>query len=319
MIDTNEISVVVQGPVLREQDRPTGHANQTQEVLRSIRGVLPQAKIILSTWEGVDISGLSFDLVIFSRDPGSTGPREKSTSANIVRQIVSSKRGLEVVQTRYALKLRTDTLLTSAKFTDIWEIYSQGLLRNRCFKRRILVSATFTPCPRYCPSPYWVSDFFAFGLTEDVQYLWDIPSPTLAKMQDDEAYRTQRIESGTKITPPTNAEQKLILSMASKAGIHEKVATVTSINPFCLIRSEIFIASHFIPVDPLEAGFELPERFRQFNNHHTYRRDHKSTLFRSKSRFLTANALFQGFIWICYACLKGLSGRIHRYIFNKRS
>ena len=59
MIDSSEISVVVQGPV-----RP-----DTAESLSSVRRVLPRAEIIFSTWEDEKADGLPFDKIVRSRMP----------------------------------------------------------------------------------------------------------------------------------------------------------------------------------------------------------------------------------------------------------
>ena len=51
-IKSEEISVIVQGPI---------HKKRTKKTLQSIRTNLPNAEIILSTWEGSDVKGLDFD------------------------------------------------------------------------------------------------------------------------------------------------------------------------------------------------------------------------------------------------------------------
>jgi hypothetical protein len=175
-----------------------------------------------------------------------------------------------------------------------------------------LVSAIFTPCPRYCPSPYWVSDFFAFGLLEDVRFLWDIPMAEFDRMMEADRRRSEIIAAGKPVPPPVNAEQKLILAMATKAGVREKLESITSVDPFCLMRSERFIASHFLPVDPADSGFVLPERFHSFKGHHTYRFDHEGPLFRTGNSLLMRVARVRNTGWILFACVKGVGGRIHR-------
>ena len=49
-MQTSDITVVVQGAVVQVL---------TQQVLQSVRAYLPQAQIILSTWENTDVSGLA--------------------------------------------------------------------------------------------------------------------------------------------------------------------------------------------------------------------------------------------------------------------
>ena len=49
MIDSNDISVIVQGAI---------NKNETTKCLQSIRQYLPGAEILLSTWDGSNITDL---------------------------------------------------------------------------------------------------------------------------------------------------------------------------------------------------------------------------------------------------------------------
>ena len=60
MIDSKDISVVVQGAV---------NKNETPKCLKSIRKFLPNAEIILSTWEGSDTKNLDYDILVLNKDP----------------------------------------------------------------------------------------------------------------------------------------------------------------------------------------------------------------------------------------------------------
>jgi len=311
MIDPKDISVVVQGPVVTDPEV----AAPTREVLESVRAILPGAELIFSTWENADVSGLDFDRVVFSPDPGSVGERANSSSANIYRQIVSSTAGLKVATRRHGLKLRSDTSLTSSRFVDLWEQHAGKGFKPGCFSKRILVSAVFSPCPRFCPSPYWVSDFFAFGLLPDVQNLWDIPPEAIDATFKQSAPSAQQEGSGQAI----NAEQRLMLAVANKNGIDARARFITTVNPFALAASEKFIASNFLPVDPAKAGLNLAKRFHRFEGHHTYRFDHESGLFRSNGS-LGATAFFTlGLAKIAFACAKGTAGRIQRRLKSRRT
>ena len=56
-IKNEDISVVVQGAI---------HPEWTPLVLKSIRKSLPGARVILSTWEGTDISKLDYDVLVLN-------------------------------------------------------------------------------------------------------------------------------------------------------------------------------------------------------------------------------------------------------------
>ncbi len=309
MIAPADISVIVQGPVVTD----AAAAATTREVLASVRKFLPGAEIIFSTWENQDISALDYDLLVTNPDPGSVGERANSSSANIYRQIVSSRAGLQAGTRPYGLKLRSDTSLLSAKFLELWDQHSAKGLAPRYFSKRALVSAVFSPCPRLCPSPYWVSDFFAFGLLEDVKNLWDIPLDVIDRLFERSPLKA---DSSVGTTPPLNAEQRLILAFAEKNGHHDSVRTITSVNPVSLARSEKFIASHFLPVAPVAAGFNLPIRFSRFESHQTYRVDHEGGLFRSPASAGAYASWLGGLPAIGLACAKGVGGRLIRRIRN---
>jgi hypothetical protein len=120
MIDSRDLSVVVQGPVV---------AGQTAQCLRSLRRFLPGCEIILSTWEGTrieaELSDCPPDEVIYNADPGNTNWESLRASggaiaecmrldSNFNRQLVSTASGLKVASRPWALKFRSDMLLTGA-------------------------------------------------------------------------------------------------------------------------------------------------------------------------------------------------------------
>lgn len=317
MIQPSEVSVVIQGPVVGIRSQDERASATTCEVLGSVRAILPGAEVILSTWRQQDLEGLAYDKLVLSEDPGASGDRALSSSANILRQIRSSHAGLLQATRHYALKLRSDTALTSSIFLDCWNGHRSKGMKPVVFKERILVSAIFTPNPLHCPSPYWVSDFFAFGRCEDVRKLWDIPFAAIQRLfEEDEERKVYTADAAVSRTA-LNAEQRLILSMLGNHGIRENARTITTVNPLLLMRSEKFIASHFIPVDPETCGFNLADRFHGFNAHHTYRCDHLGPLFRSDG------SLGARIAWVCrlpvimFACAKGFCGRLRRRVLAK--
>jgi hypothetical protein len=61
MINHNDISVIVQGAIDKDL---------TKKSLESIRAFMPEAEIILSTWEDSDLTSLDYDKLVLSKDPG---------------------------------------------------------------------------------------------------------------------------------------------------------------------------------------------------------------------------------------------------------
>lgn len=180
-IDSKDISVIIQGPVYKKTD----FSNKcTKEVVESIRELLPNAEIILSTWEESDVDDLKVDKVVFSKDPGNWNTDygivmengSSLNSMNINRQIVSTVAGLQKATRKYAIKTRTDIILTKTDFLTDFLLYNNP--SNKMYKdvlrhRVIAMSATN---PRLnVPQPFFICDFFFFGFTEDLIKVWEIP------------------------------------------------------------------------------------------------------------------------------------------------
>lgn len=173
---SKNISVIIQGAI----------ANETASCLKNIRKLMPEAEIILSTWEGsstAELEGL-FDKLVLNKDPGALNdeyfpdnPYNLHKQNNRNRQICSTKHGLEKAERKYALKIRTDFILTNTKFIeDYFEIIKISPQKDKnwqIFEERILTIGTGNPDKMGLA--YHLSDLIAFGLTKDIKKLWDIP------------------------------------------------------------------------------------------------------------------------------------------------
>lgn len=165
-IESRDISVVVQGPI---------YEGFTQKCLDSIRRELPEAQIILSTWRGSNVSGLEFDLLIQSEDPGTT-VYDHTTNAvnNINRQLLSTLEGLKLADRRYVLKFRSDVELLDNRFLNYFEVYD-ALSPAEYFARRPLVCNYYCRNARVMPLAYHITDWLMFGLLEDVKKYYSVP------------------------------------------------------------------------------------------------------------------------------------------------
>ena len=104
-ITSKDLSVVVQGAV---------SPLETALCLKSVRKYLPEAQIILSTWNGSDISHFDglYDEIVLSDDPGAVifDIKDKKTNS-LNRILVSSREGIKVAKKTYVLRIRTDLIL----------------------------------------------------------------------------------------------------------------------------------------------------------------------------------------------------------------
>lgn len=177
MISSKEISVVVQGAIDKKN---------TPKCLESIRKFLPEAEIILSTWENSDVEGLDYDILVLNQDPMGLYNRTNNTINNVNRQMISTFNGIKKSSKKYILKIRSDVLLKSSKFLIYFDKFPVRISDYSIFKSRIIVSTLFTK--RYLdnkskiPVPFHISDWFQFGEREDIYSLWNSP---LANQEND--------------------------------------------------------------------------------------------------------------------------------------
>lgn len=235
-VDTEEISIVVQGPVIWNKDYyETGW---TFEVLNRARHFFPGSEIILSTWKGQNIDGLSFDFVIFNDDPGPLNTKDSSNNLN--RQIVSTSSGLKKATRRYAMKLRTDTIFNNNCMISYFAKYPCRIETWKMFKERIVTDAALNPKHYLTPFPFQIPDWIHFGFREDLLILWDIP---LAEKPNFERFMC-------------SPEQYIWTSCIKKFGnIHFEHGRDNRKENVYL--TELIIANNVVPLDRNQMGIEF--------------------------------------------------------------
>lgn len=170
-IESKDISVVIQGAVSEKN---------TKKCVDSVRRLLPDAEIILSTWQGSDITNLDYDILVLNKDPGS---RYFDISGKIHnnnnRQIISTGAGIRKATRKYILKFRTDFKLDSIEFLKYWNEYPMRKREYAIFEHRVLTDVLFS---RFRsdetgrPTPFHISDLWMFGYAKDLkEYFCDIP------------------------------------------------------------------------------------------------------------------------------------------------
>lgn len=166
-IHSKDISVVIQGAI-----NPT----ETKKCISSIRHKLPQAEIILSTWEGSNLEGLEYDKLILNKDPGAI-PITKKIMNNMNRQLLSTQNGLKVAERKYVLKLRSDLILANTNFLKYFNKFLARTDDYKLFERKILTCTLLTRHKikhekGFIDIPFHVSDWWFFGLRTDINTLF---------------------------------------------------------------------------------------------------------------------------------------------------
>lgn len=255
----SDISVVVQGPVqtLTDRDQEEGI---TKKCIDSVRKHLPGAKIILSTWHNQDLSGLDYDELVLCNDPGRNIRQYKKDGSphyyNNNRQIVSTSEGLKRVTTKYAVKLRSDNYLTSDSFVSLQKKFPKRCKQYKFLQERVVVANAFTR--KYAKGhkvAFHLSDFFYFGLTEDLLSLWDLPLiPDFEKKEN-------QLSSPCYPNYIIDCTQLFWVLALQKFEPSIKLDHLLDNSHDKLVQSDMCYANNLIIASPEELGLGLGEKF----------------------------------------------------------
>lgn len=264
MITKSDISIVLQGPV---------DSIETKKSIESIRRYLKGATIILSTWEGANVEGLDFDVLIENKDPGSYMYCKKDKIyTNINRQLVSIKAGLEKVQTKYAFKLRSDLILTSDNFLKYFDKYEDKDPKYKFFKKSVLVSSLtskeYSDGVGNRPVPFHVSDWFYFGLTEDLNLFFS----NIENIADEEAFSNYKLKYPEK-NPVMGFEQQYASEQyacykAFSKKFDIKFEDWSDWNDENILQAEVLLANNFVFLDPVQHGLYIAKFQELINNNY---------------------------------------------------
>ncbi|MFQ2195531.1 WavE lipopolysaccharide synthesis family protein [Aeromonas jandaei] len=261
-INDSDITFVVQGPI-----QATGARSQidgiTQQCLNSIRAHFPESKIILSTWKGQPIDDLDFDQVLLLDDPGQNEIKndDKLVKLNNNRQLYGVHMGLAMVDTSYAVKIRSDNIISGRGFLELYQKYAH-IERDREFcylDSRIITSSAFFISSHYGkPVFFHKSDLFDFGLTKDLLKIW--PERQLEQLQF-------HLKAGYKERHPATEQYFLLhwlsILMGKKLKINNKA------NDDAGLGSDFwpcFVANNLIVATPEMLSLDVTDRFYKRGN-----------------------------------------------------
>lgn len=169
-----DLTFVFQGPEVIIEG-----ANYTLKAIRSAKIQFPQAKIVFSTWEGLNTAEYEkLDAkIILSKDPGShLRDVTNGIYLNLERQLITSGVGLREVDTKYAIKIRSDMKITSR---NLLRVLNRDLLtHNRekeytYLRERVVVLDVTSIDPKLVePLPFHPCDWLYAGLTEDLKVIF---------------------------------------------------------------------------------------------------------------------------------------------------
>ncbi len=257
-IRVQDITVVVQGDI-----RPT-----TEAAIRSVRHVLPTARIVLSTFDTENLGDLGriADEVVLSPDPGAMAPfvmADEAAPNNTNRQLTSTQAGLNKVTTGYAIKMRTDCHLHGRGFIRLLSQLSAFDGNSG----RLVVSSFYTRHPRGLACYlFHISDWFVFGTTDRVKKFFSAPLMSLDVATWFE--RNERLKNGTyaarrfraRFTP----EQYITNHFAQALG-YRTPRFLNDVNDHLRCEYERFLAKEVVVASPRQLEFSV-EKYRRIDD-----------------------------------------------------
>jgi len=250
MIDSKDISIVVQGAIEKEN---------TLHCLKSVMEYLPGAEIILSTWKGSEIKGLPCDILIENDDPGAVIASPKFNYLNnINRQLVSTVEGLKKCNKKFAMKIRSDNVLTSANFLDYFNKFPARCDKFKLFQSRAIVATLFSRKFFGIPTPFRISDWFMFGLAEDIKKFYFNITPIIEPafsnyFADDRLLELKGYPSPYHYHQYTT-EQYYPLNCFQKFFPEIKMKDLADFNEENITQSDICLANNFIFLEYKQHG-----------------------------------------------------------------
>lgn len=257
-IASKDISVVIQGAI---------DEKLTPKCLQSVRKYLPDAEVILSTWKGSEISSLEglYDKLVLNVDPGAS-PMDYPLQLrpyNLNRYLVSSKNGIQISTKSYILKMRSDLCLRNTSFLKYFDKFSERNDRYSIFKHKVLTSSLYTisgesgtgkerGITHY--TPYHISDWYHFGLSDDIKLLYScklVDMPNFASYIKKPDYPIKWLNHRMWKFPP---EQYLGVELAKKKYPDLDFPDCLHYDRVDLEQAKRFIIDNFITLDYKQSG-----------------------------------------------------------------
>lgn len=269
----SDFSIVIQGKIFGSPYE--NHEKQlTLNCIESIRTFLPGAEIILSTWEGSDVSHLPFDKVIFNHDPGAIAYSiyQPQFLNNNNRQIVSTYNGLKAAGRKYAIKMRGDCKLLNSDFLNYLIDYPRSP-KYKFFEQRIVIPTVYSRNPRRIAQLMHPSDIFQVGLLEDLLQLWSIPlqpEPETSRAIPIEKEILNNNLDSRYFRMKFGAEQYIWYAFAKSRGLDLEIKYYSNIPASKILPSEMSVINNYIIVEPEKLGVLLPERMTRNKDSNLY-------------------------------------------------
>lgn len=287
MHNSTNLSVVIQGGI---------DSIITPKCIASIRRFLPQAEIILSTWISANVDNLDYDILVQSEDPGAYSFGNNSGKLNNLNRILRSTQAALAKATRpYILKLRSDLVLMNDNILKLSDNYKR-IDSFKLFEQRIFTSLLFTfkfeqlkDNPHRHYRPFQVSDWWQFGLNQDIKKLYDVPlvdEPEFSQYFINHQFHPSSYVCYPELLWKMSPEQYVLSTCAKQQYPEISFNDISDYNPKNINQSEIIIVNNFIILNAQISGI------------HNFKKEYLSRNTKIPSDDAYSNGLYKPSIWI---------------------
>lgn len=162
------LGIVVQGPIIKE----------TGSILKFYRTRYPEARLILSSWQGEDDEAVQDILPYVDAYVSNRLPAQGPGVGNRNYQLVTTRKGIEraiELGAKHILKTRADMVLLAddviSRCQSVSESYSNEVCHSHNLSGRLVVPKSFTHKYRL----YHASDMVMYGNAMDLLLYWSAP------------------------------------------------------------------------------------------------------------------------------------------------
>tara|TARA_B100001769_G_C22110128_1_gene600315 strand:+ start:1734 stop:2711 length:978 start_codon:yes stop_codon:yes gene_type:complete len=171
-LDGSNLSIVIQGSLSSKEE--------TIEIIKSYRAILPRSEIIISTWPDFKSLVPKNEIVVISEDPGPIDVSEVGgrINNNFNRQLISSKRGIAISSSTFVLKVRSDLAAIDnsifKKYNEV--IISSEKINKSYFKDKplLVISNESSKKPGLFKGYLHFCDWFMLSKTKEISKIFNM-------------------------------------------------------------------------------------------------------------------------------------------------
>lgn len=254
-----QLSIVVQGEI----------SDITRQSLRAYRSCVPEAQIILSTYDDCASAADELrdhgtvDKLVLSQDPGALPPTVMSDTAgdnNVNRMLVSTQAGLAASSRAFVLKVRSDAWVDPRRVMARWAAEGEP--------HRLLFASRYTRHPFGINGYlFHVSDWMSFGDAQRSRRYWKAPMMDLrdATYFEHVPMRGEGTATAKRFRARLSQEQWVCTHYAESLG-YAVPGRLAQRDPHLVEQYIRFLARECIVCDPATLGLELSKHRRSFHS-----------------------------------------------------